>query len=249
MADAFSGWEWFYLDDEGENQGPFSTEELAAFYADGGLNDESYVWAEECEGWEQIGVFQAFKEAILALNAPAAPSAPPAEPAGSVPEEKVTAVKEQMKAVAQRRTSMSKPPSSSDKAPITMLKELSQKRYQDQAMWFLNAYWNAEGKKILFQGNDAECERVWGMCNAMAELDKAHGKEGHELPCARVDERPRLDRRLDREGGHVADAVRRARLAVVLDLLHMYAHDAALGRCLSHRRRLPPTARLSSRTY
>ena len=38
----FSGWEWFYLDDEAQNVGPFTTEELVEFYAAQGITDETY---------------------------------------------------------------------------------------------------------------------------------------------------------------------------------------------------------------
>jgi len=40
--DAYNGWEWFYLDDQAENVGPFTTEELASFWQEGGINDETY---------------------------------------------------------------------------------------------------------------------------------------------------------------------------------------------------------------
>ena len=38
----FSGWEWFYLDDEAQNVGPFTTEELVEFYAAQGITDDTY---------------------------------------------------------------------------------------------------------------------------------------------------------------------------------------------------------------
>jgi hypothetical protein len=42
MAAQYEGWEWFYLDDEAENVGPFTTEELRSFYSEGGITDQTY---------------------------------------------------------------------------------------------------------------------------------------------------------------------------------------------------------------
>lgn len=40
--DQFNGWEWFYLDDEAQNIGPFTTEELQGFYQNEQFTDETY---------------------------------------------------------------------------------------------------------------------------------------------------------------------------------------------------------------
>jgi len=53
------------------------------------------------------------------------------------------------------------------------LKALSAKVYKDQAVWFLNAYWDDMA--------EAEAENVWGFCNLMTELDEKNGKEGCEV--------------------------------------------------------------------
>ena len=38
----YQGWEWYYLGEENENVGPFTTEELIEFYSAGAISDESY---------------------------------------------------------------------------------------------------------------------------------------------------------------------------------------------------------------
>ena len=172
----FQDWEWFYLNDEAENVGPFTTEELQGFYAEGSMTDETYIWAEQCEGWETIGLFQALKDV---LNVPAAPEAKAAEAAA--PEEVKESFHKRAKSKCARRTSVSLPPVSSDKAPVVLLKELSQKTYQEQATWFLNAYWSADDKAIRFDNNPEEREKVWDMYHTMVKLDKEHGEQGNEL--------------------------------------------------------------------
>jgi hypothetical protein len=42
MAAQFEGWEWFYLDENAENVGPFTTEELVEFYSAQGITDDTY---------------------------------------------------------------------------------------------------------------------------------------------------------------------------------------------------------------
>ena len=101
MAAEFEGWEWFYLDDDAQNIGPFTTEELTGFYQDGSFTDETYIWAEQCEGWETIGTMKALKEV---LSAPGAPSTAAAE-AADVPEAK-EAFKVRAKSMSKRRASV-----------------------------------------------------------------------------------------------------------------------------------------------
>jgi hypothetical protein len=175
--EAFEGWEWFYLDDDAQNIGPFTTEELQGFYQNEQFTDETYVWAEQCEAWTTIGLYS---ELQSVLQAPAAPEAAAAAMA-PVEEETKESFTQRTKEVAARRTSVSLPPQSSDKAPVVLLKELSQKKYKDQAHWFLNAYWSAEGKAIRFDNNPEEREKVWQMYHKMVELDKNNGKDGNEL--------------------------------------------------------------------
>ena len=110
--------------------------------------------------------------------APAAPEA--AEEKAPVPEA-AEACKVRAKSMSKRRQSVSLPPASSKKTELTLLKELSEKNYLDQAQWFLNAYWAAEGKKIRFDNNPEECEKVWNMYKTMCELDKKNGKNGNEI--------------------------------------------------------------------
>ena len=110
--------------------------------------------------------------------APAAPEA--AEEKAPVPEA-AEACKVRAKSMSKRRQSVSLPPASSKKTELTLLKELSEKNYLDQAQWFLNAYWAAEGKKIRFDNNPEECEKVWDMYKTMCELDKKNGKNGNEI--------------------------------------------------------------------
>ena len=163
------------MDDDAQNIGPFTTEELTGFYQDGSFTDETYIWAEQCEGWETIGTMKALKEV---LSAPGAPSTAAAE-AADVPEAK-EAFKVRAKSMSKRRASVCNI-SADQKTPVTLLKELSQKNYQDQATWFLNAYWAAEGKQIRFDEKPGECEKVWDMYHQMVKLDKENGKDGNEL--------------------------------------------------------------------
>ena len=144
------------------------------------------VWAEECEGWEAIGLFTALKDVLVAAAAAAAPAAPAAavaeeKIAAPAAEEKVAACHERAKSMSKRRQSVSLPPSSAKKTELTLLKELSQKNYLEQTHWFLNAYWAAEGKKIRFDDKPEECEKVWNMYHTMCKLDKEKGKDGNEI--------------------------------------------------------------------
>lgn len=181
MAAQFEGWEWFYLDENAENVGPFTTEELVEFYSAQGITDDTYIWAEQCEGWQTIDLFDDLKAILVAGSAPAAPEASSEQKAAPPAEEAAEAAKVRAKSMSKRRTSVSLPPSSTKKTELTLLKELSQKNYLEQAQWFLNAYWSAEGKKIRFDNNPEECEKVWKMYHVMCELDKKNGKNGNEL--------------------------------------------------------------------
>ena len=52
--DKYEGWEWFYLDDEAENKGPFNTGQLVALFSEGVVTSETMVWAAECAEWETL---------------------------------------------------------------------------------------------------------------------------------------------------------------------------------------------------
>ena len=136
----------------------------------------SSVWAEQCEAWTTIGLYTELK---AVLEAPAAPEASVAEAPPA--QETKASFHERTKSMTKRRSSVcGPPPDSSNKSNIVLLKELSQKNYLDQAKWFLNAYWSAEGKAIRFDNNPEECEKVWTMYNKMCELDKEKGKQVKE---------------------------------------------------------------------
>lgn len=53
------------------------------------------------------------------------------------------------------------------------LRDLSSKTYKEQAVWFLNAFWN----KL----NDSDKEQIWAYRMKMAELDLQKGGDGCEL--------------------------------------------------------------------
>ena len=63
------------------------------------------------------------------------------------------------------------------------LSGLSQKKYVDQAQWFLNAYWEKplSDSEAAFRDNPDAREAVWLWTEHMCKLDKKRGKEGSEL--------------------------------------------------------------------
>ena len=64
---------------------------------------------------------------------------------------------------------MSKITSAQQEKWVTLLK----KNYADQAVWFLNGFWD--------EGLEAEAEKVWGFAQTMAKLDEAKKSDGTEL--------------------------------------------------------------------
>ena len=59
------------------------------------------------------------------------------------------------------------------------LAEINEKKYEDQAIHFLNAYWS---EPTLAVGKDQEkLEKVYTACLLMEKLDKKLGKEGTKL--------------------------------------------------------------------
>ena len=59
------------------------------------------------------------------------------------------------------------------------LSKLSDQKYEDQAIHFLNAYWREPSIKLSL--NPDKCEKVYQACVLMEKLDKKHGKEGSKL--------------------------------------------------------------------
>ena len=183
--------EWFYLGDDAENVGPFTTPEIIEFYSQGGITDETYIWCEECDGWETIETFTELRDILVAgagkaSGEEAAPAAPSAGEEKQAPAPaQAEAAKTKAKTMAKRRSSLVKAPSAGTKSNLTLLKELSKKTYLEQAQWFLNAYWKTplEGEKNLgsFSELPDECEFVWKMYHVICELDKEKGKEGNEV--------------------------------------------------------------------
>jgi len=53
------------------------------------------------------------------------------------------------------------------------LKDLLGKSYKDQAIWFLNAFWNSTGEK--------EAERIWTYVQKFISLDLQKGKDGNAI--------------------------------------------------------------------
>jgi len=53
------------------------------------------------------------------------------------------------------------------------LKELSSRKYSEQAVYFLNTTWDTHGEK--------DAEKIWTYAESFAELDEKNGKEGCEL--------------------------------------------------------------------
>jgi len=53
------------------------------------------------------------------------------------------------------------------------IKDLISRPYKDQAIWFLNAFWNSCGEK--------EVERIWKYVETVSKLDLQKGKEGNAL--------------------------------------------------------------------
>ena len=54
------------------------------------------------------------------------------------------------------------------------LSKLSDQKYEDQAIHFLNAYWREPSIKLSL--NPDKCEKVYQACVLMEKLDKKHGQ-------------------------------------------------------------------------
>ena len=101
------------------------------------------------------------------------------------------ALKSAMQADAKAQTSKRRASVAGKKAPPaagtdndTLLKLLSQKKYVDQAQWFLNAYWDGaqdEKGNLCFAENPEERERVWEYFQSCHKYDKKLAEDGNEL--------------------------------------------------------------------
>ena len=61
--------EWFYLGEDGkENVGPFSTNEMAEYHKDGGIDDDTWIWNEGMEGWKQLKDYEEFSSYLDGLS-------------------------------------------------------------------------------------------------------------------------------------------------------------------------------------
>eukprot|EP00515_Schizochytrium_aggregatum_P020746 CAMPEP_0202103246 /NCGR_PEP_ID=MMETSP0965-20130614/4781_1 /ASSEMBLY_ACC=CAM_ASM_000507 /TAXON_ID=4773 /ORGANISM="Schizochytrium aggregatum, Strain ATCC28209" /LENGTH=412 /DNA_ID=CAMNT_0048672039 /DNA_START=56 /DNA_END=1294 /DNA_ORIENTATION=+ len=64
---------------------------------------------------------------------------------------------------------------------MAKLKELQKQPYKEQAIWFLNAFWNNDAfDKVKFMEDAEACETVWKFCQECISLDPKDG-EGNEL--------------------------------------------------------------------
>ena len=45
---------WFFIDEQGEQQGPASTQDLAALCAQGTLSEETAVWSKALGEWKRL---------------------------------------------------------------------------------------------------------------------------------------------------------------------------------------------------
>lgn len=63
------------------------------------------------------------------------------------------------------------------KSEKELLKELSGKKYREQAIWFMNAFWE---KDLSLGASDEEKERIWQWTHVCIELDQK-GEDGSEL--------------------------------------------------------------------
>ena len=198
MASFTTEQEWYYLNDEAENLGPFNVGELAGFHSSGVLKDTTFVWHEDIadEAWasanEVPGLLAFLKSSAKkdeGETKEASATKTPMKPGShgrrsSVAQMKLEEDKESAKEIStQRRASMFgknvKAPPAMGEDNLTKLKLLSQKNYLDQCQWFLNAYW--EAKEINFSTHPKECELVWKFYNTIIELDKKLGADGNEL--------------------------------------------------------------------
>jgi hypothetical protein len=201
MASFTAEQEWYYLNDDAENLGPFTVSELAGFYKSSVVKDTTFVWHEDIKdgAWasanEVDGLIAHFKsldtkggetkeetKESSGIKIPIKPGSHGRR--ASVAQVKMGNDKEAAKKIStERRASMFgknvKAPPAMAEDNLTKLKLLSQKKYIDQCQWFLNAYWDA--KEINFKSNPEECERVWKFYQSIITLDKKLGADGNEL--------------------------------------------------------------------
>lgn len=56
--------EWYYIDQQGNQVGPYSFQHLKAFWEEGALNKRMFVWAEGMEQWQRIAEFSQLEIAL-----------------------------------------------------------------------------------------------------------------------------------------------------------------------------------------
>jgi hypothetical protein len=206
--------EWYYLDADAEQLGPFTLGELGDNYKAEAITDTTFVWHEDIkdEAWASVADVEGLQAelaggAAAAAEAEAAPDEP-AAPVEAKEEAKEAvaapaalsrtesteggAIKAAAQAGAKEKTTKRRasvagkkaPPSMEKASNDTLLKLLSQKKYVDQAQWFLNAYWEgAQNEKgnLCFAENPEERERVWEYFQSCHKYDKKLAEDGNEL--------------------------------------------------------------------
>ena len=199
--------EWYYLNADAEQLGPFTLGELGDFYTSEAITDTTFVWHEDIkdEAWASVADVEGLTAAFAGPAEEAAPAAPaaPVEAEAEAKEEAAPsrisrrtstadgALKSAMQADAKAQTTKRRASVAGKKAPPaagtdndTLLKLLSQKKYVDQAQWFLNAYWEgAQNEKgnLCFAENPEERERVWEYFQSCHKYDKKLAEDGNEL--------------------------------------------------------------------
>lgn len=82
-----SNQEWRVLDGEGNEQGPYSTEDLQSYYTTGNINHETMVWTEGLEEWVPAGTVEGLlpemPQVVPLAPAPTIAAAPLAQPVAS----------------------------------------------------------------------------------------------------------------------------------------------------------------------
>tara|TARA_B110000208_G_C11594311_1_gene367497 strand:+ start:90 stop:650 length:561 start_codon:yes stop_codon:yes gene_type:complete len=169
MASFTADQEWYYLNDEAENLGPFNITEISGFYDSGVIKDTTFVWHEDIKdgAWASVnevdGLLSFMKSTAKKTSGETKGEEPAKTPSkkpgahgrrSSVAQMKMEEDKATAKAVStQRRASMFgkavKAPPAMGEDNLTKLKLLSQKNYMDQAQWFLNAYWASKESTFL----------------------------------------------------------------------------------------------------
>ena len=54
LAEVMGGADWHYLNEEGESIGPYDTKSFVSLATMGHINDNTYVWNSDMEGWKNL---------------------------------------------------------------------------------------------------------------------------------------------------------------------------------------------------